>query len=85
MGPASGKSTALRTVVLALAATHDPADVQFYCLDFGGGPLPSLRSLPHVGSVAGRRDTDLIRRTVAQLESVLRMRETAFRRLGVDR
>ncbi len=83
-GPRAGKSTALRTVVLALAATHDPADVQVYCLDFGGGTLSSLRSLPHVGSVANRLDTDLIRRTVAEIESVLRMRETTFRRLGID-
>ena len=49
--------------------------MQFYCLDFGGGALSSLLPLPHVGSVAGRRDADLIRRTVAQLESLLRARE----------
>ena len=83
-GPRSGKSTALRTLVLALAATHDPADVQVYCLDFGGGALSSLRPLPHVGSVAGRSDVDLFRRTVAELESVLRAREERFRTLGVD-
>ncbi len=74
-GPRSGKSTALRTLILALAETHDPRDVQFYCLDFGGGTLSSLLPLPHVGSVAGRRDVDLIRRTVVQLESLLRARE----------
>ena len=68
----------------ALAATHDADTVQFYCLDFGGGALAALGELPHVGSVAGRRDTDLCRRTVAQLESVLRYREAAFRRLRVD-
>jgi S-DNA-T family DNA segregation ATPase FtsK/SpoIIIE len=74
-GPRSGKSTALQTLILALAEGHDPRDVQFYCLDFGGGALSSLLPLPHVGSVAGRRDVDLIRRTVVQLESLLRARE----------
>ena len=74
-GPRSGKSTALRTLIVALARAHDPGDVQFYCLDFGGGALSALLPLPHVGSVAGRRDTDLIRRTIAQLESLLRARE----------
>ena len=83
-GPRSGKSTTLRTLVLALAATHDPADVQVYCLDFGGGALSSLRPLPHIGAVAGRPDVGLVRRTVAQLESVLRAREERFRTLGVD-
>lgn len=74
-GPRSGKSTTLRTLILALAETHDPRDVQVYCLDFGGGALSSLLPLPHVGSVAGRRDVDLVRRTIVQLESLLRSRE----------
>ena len=82
--PRSGKSTALRTMVLALAETHDPADVGFYCLDFGGGGLSSLRQLPHVGTMAGRQDADLCRRTVAVMESVIRAREALFRRFGID-
>ena len=77
--PRSGKSTTLRTLVCALAATHDADSVQFYCVDFGGGELAELADLPHVGAVAGRRDADLCRRMVAQLESLLRQRE--YRRL----
>lgn len=83
-GPRSGKSTALRTLALALAATSDPRDVQLYCLDFGGGALASLHALPHVGAVAGRHEGDLVRRTVAELESLVRARELAFRELGID-
>lgn len=79
-GPRSGKSTALRTLMLALAATHDPQRVQFYCLDFGGGTLTSIRDLPHVGAVAGRLDADLVRRTVAELETTARRREREFGR-----
>ncbi len=82
--PRSGKSTALRTVLCALAATHDAESVQFYCLDFGGGSLAALTDLPHVGSVAGRREGDRCRRTVAALETVLRRREAAFQRLGIE-
>ena len=81
--PRSGKSTALTTVITALAATHDAAQLQFYCLDFGGGALGAVAGLPHVGSVATRAETDLCRRTVAVLESLLRSRESAMRRLGV--
>ena len=73
--PRSGKSTALRTIMAALAATHGAGAVQFYCLDFGGGALAGMRELPHVGAVAGRGDTELCRRIVAQVESVLRSRE----------
>ncbi len=82
--PQSGKSTALRTLVTAMAVTHDPSRVQFYCLDFGGGALASLRSLPHTGSVAGGAEPDLVVRTVAQLESVLRRRERFFDEHGIE-
>ncbi|MDZ5086457.1 MULTISPECIES: type VII secretion protein EccCb [Mycobacteriaceae] len=81
--PRSGKSTALATVITALAATHDAAQMQFYCLDFGGGALGAVAGLPHVGSVATRAEADLCRRTVAVLESLLRARESAMRRLGL--
>ena len=73
--PRSGKSTALRTLVTGLAATHDPRRVQFYCLDFGGGTLAPLTTLPHVGAVAGRTEPDLVARMVAEMESIVRSRE----------
>lgn len=72
--PRSGKSTAMRTLITALAASHDPGQVQFYCLDFGGGTLTVLRSLPHVGAVAGRAETQLAVRMIAELESIVRSR-----------
>lgn len=84
-GPRSGKSTTLQTLLMGLAETHDPRDVQFYCLDFGGGSLSALSSLPHVGSVAGRHNTELVRRTVTQLESLLRSREAQRNSYGSGR
>ena len=75
--PRTGKTTVLKTLVTGLAATHDPRRVQVYCLDFGGGGLSDLTALPHVGTVAGRSNTDLSRRTVADILAVLRRREAA--------
>ncbi|MBF6212541.1 type VII secretion protein EccCa [Nocardia puris] len=83
-GPQSGKSTTLRTIIMAAAATHTPEQVQFYCLDFGGGTLMGLADLPHVGSVAGRMDVDRVRRTIAEVTTLLRQREERFRELGVE-
>ncbi|WP_109525455.1 type VII secretion protein EccCa [Nocardia aurea] len=83
-GPQSGKSTTLRTVIMAAAATHTPEQVQFYCLDFGGGTLTGLAGLPHVGSVAGRLEVDRVRRTIAEMATLLRQREERFRELGID-
>ncbi|MFF3497939.1 type VII secretion protein EccCa [Streptomyces sp. NPDC003247] len=83
-GPQSGKSTLLRTLITALAVTHTPREVQFYCLDFGGGSLTALTGLPHVGSVTGRVDVERINRTVGEFTSLLARRETAFAAHGVD-
>jgi S-DNA-T family DNA segregation ATPase FtsK/SpoIIIE len=82
--PQSGKSTLLRSLVAALAVTHTPREVQFYCLDFGGGALAGLRGLPHVGAVATRRDISQVRRTIAEVKLVLAQREERFAAHGVD-
>jgi len=73
----SGKSTLLRTLLLSLALTHTPRQVQFYCLDFGGG-LRSVAHLPHVGSVATRLEGDRVRRTIEELFHLLEKREKSF-------
>lgn len=75
--PRSGKSTALCTLMAGLAAVHDAASVQFYCLDFGGGDVTAMRDLPHLGTVASRHEGDLCRRIVAHVESILQQRESA--------
>ncbi|GIJ62441.1 type VII secretion protein EccCa [Virgisporangium aurantiacum] len=83
-GPQSGKSTLLRALICSLALTHSPREVQFYCLDFGGGTLGSIESLPHVGSVAGRLNTELVSRTVAEVSALITEREQRFAELGID-
>jgi S-DNA-T family DNA segregation ATPase FtsK/SpoIIIE len=83
-GPQSGKSTLLRTLICSTALTHTPAEAQFYCLDFGGGTLSSLRGLPHVGGVAARTEVETVRRLVAEVSTVLDEREKRFADLGVD-
>ncbi|MFD4354871.1 type VII secretion protein EccCa [Nocardia sp. NPDC058518] len=83
-GPQSGKSTTLRTIIMAAAATHSPEQAQFYCLDFGGGSMAGLVGIPHVGSVAGRLDGDRVRRTIAELTSLMRQREERFAELGIE-
>jgi S-DNA-T family DNA segregation ATPase FtsK/SpoIIIE len=83
-GPQSGKSTVLRSLILSLALTHTPREVQFYCLDFGGGAVGSLRDVPHVGGVASRLDAGAVRRTIAELRVLLAERERRFTTATVD-
>jgi S-DNA-T family DNA segregation ATPase FtsK/SpoIIIE len=82
--PQTGRSTALRTVMMAGMLTHTPEEVQFYCIDFGGGSLHQYVAAPHVGSVAGRTDTALVGRTLAEIRVLIAEREVAFRELGID-
>jgi S-DNA-T family DNA segregation ATPase FtsK/SpoIIIE len=84
-GPQSGKSTMLRTLIMSMALTHTPEEVQFYCIDLGGGSLTGLTDLPHVGGVAvARREPDKARRIVAELTTLLTEREGRFGALGID-
>ncbi|MGL5857224.1 MAG: type VII secretion protein EccCa [Angustibacter sp.] len=83
-GPRTGKSTLLRSLIASMALTHRPSEVQFYCLDFGGGALAGLRDLPHVGGVADRQDDERCRRVVATMLKLLADREVAFREQGID-
>jgi S-DNA-T family DNA segregation ATPase FtsK/SpoIIIE len=76
--PQTGKSTAVRSLVCALALTQPPDQVQVYCLDFGGGSLTALSGLPHVGVVAGRAQPDLVRRTVGMVDRIMSGREETF-------
>jgi S-DNA-T family DNA segregation ATPase FtsK/SpoIIIE len=82
--PQSGKSTLLRSLVGSLALLHTPEEAQFYFLDFGGGTLASLAGLPHVGGVATRLAADRVRRTVAEVTTLLEQRERLFAEQGID-
>jgi S-DNA-T family DNA segregation ATPase FtsK/SpoIIIE len=83
-GPQSGKSTLIRSMMASLALTHTPAEVQLFCLDFGGGTLRGLDGLPHTAGIAARRDAEAVRRTVAEVTALLDEREARFTNLGVD-
>nr|WP_259392831.1 type VII secretion protein EccCb [Microbacterium halimionae] len=82
--PLSGKSTMARTLVSALALTSTPLELQFYVLDFGGGSFTGLQNHPHVAGVATRTEADAVRRTVAEVESIIDDREKFFRSAGID-
>jgi type VII secretion protein EccCb len=81
--PQSGKSTFLQTLVLSASASHTPRQIQFYCVDLGGGGLMYLEDLPHVGGVATRSEPDKVNRVVAEMKAVLRQREASFKEYRV--
>lgn len=82
--PQSGKSTFMRTLLTAFFLTHSPRDVQFYCVDMGGGLLRVFEHAPHVGAVCGKAERDKVRRVVRQMRKIIEEREFLFREHSID-
>ncbi|MCK1797057.1 type VII secretion protein EccCa [Streptomyces sp. XM4193] len=82
--PQSGKSTFLRTALLSAMLTHTPDELQFYAIDMGGGGLHALADAPHMAGVAGRRDEERIRRTLAEVSRLVTAREQMFHDLRIQ-
>jgi len=82
-GPGAGKTTFLRTMAIALAHSHPPADVNLYVLDFGGRLLTGLAALPHVGGVIVNDEEERLTRLLRFLLRELDRRKVLFASAGV--
>ncbi|MBE1533994.1 type VII secretion protein EccCa [Actinomadura algeriensis] len=82
--PQSGKSTFLRTMLISAMLTHTPDELQFYCVDHGGGGLHAFADAPHVSGVASRRDPERVRRVLTEVTRLVDVRERMFAELGVQ-
>ncbi|GIV98226.1 MAG: hypothetical protein KatS3mg057_2883 [Herpetosiphonaceae bacterium] len=91
----SGKTSLLRSCVLALSATHSPAEVAFYIIDSTGQGLgfradqgtnkePAAPALPHIGDVLRTTDYTKIDRLLSVLEDEIRDRQQHFLQIGVE-
>ena len=83
-GPLTGKSTTLRSVVMALSLVHTPREVQFYILDLGGGTFTPFEGAAHIAGVATRDRPDVINRMMAEIEGIMNDREKYFRANRID-
>jgi len=70
-----GKSTFIKSLVLALAAQHSPRDLHFYAVDFGRGGLRSLRNLPHCGAVIDTVTPDRIEALFRMIRGMMNERQ----------
>ena len=82
-GPLSGKSTALRSIVMALSLTHTPKEVQFFVIDFSG-TFAAFEGAAHVAGVASREDEDILNRMVSEIEGIIEDRAAYFRANRID-
>lgn len=79
----SGKTTVLQTLICAMAMTHTPEQVHFYCLAFSSAALRTVEGFSHVGGVAQALDGDGVRRTVSEMSELLASRKRSFEQAGV--
>jgi len=82
--PLSGKSTFLRTLVMALSLIMTPLEAQFYIVDFGGGTFTQFTDAVHVAAVATRDQAAVMARIVAEIEDLMDRREVFFRERRID-
>jgi DNA segregation ATPase FtsK/SpoIIIE, S-DNA-T family len=81
----SGKSELLRTLVLALAATHPPEQLNLVLVDFkGGATFAGMASLPHVAAVITNLQDDLalVDRMQEALSGEMNRRQEILRAAG---
>ncbi|GGH42234.1 FtsK/SpoIIIE domain-containing protein [Microbacterium album] len=75
----SGKSTALRSLVVAAAATtRNGGPTHVYGLDFSSRGLAMLDGLPHVGAVVAGDDEERVIRTIRMLRDIVDERAVRY-------
>ncbi|WP_106403493.1 FtsK/SpoIIIE domain-containing protein [Actinocorallia populi] len=78
----SGRTTALRSLAGALAASCTPYDVHLYAIDCGGGGLAPLTALPHCGAVVPRDSYDRVERLLNALNAEVGRRRQLLAEAG---
>jgi hypothetical protein len=71
-------------LLASLAATHSPAELHVYILDFGGRQLMVFRDLPHVGAIITADEEERITRLLRRLDRLLEERKTLLSDAGAD-
>lgn len=81
-GPRTGRTTTVRSLVLAATAHLDPTRLHIHVCGDGSAGLARLAELPHVGSVVDLGDRPVLRRFLGRLRSEVESRRTLLRRHG---
>ena len=81
----SGKSEVLRTLVLALALTHSPEQLNLVLVDFkGGATFAGMSDLPHVSAMISNLESELslVDRMQDALQGEMVRRQEVLRQAG---
>jgi len=79
-----GKTILLRSLVIALAASHSPKELNVYMLDFGGKGLDVLTDLPHVACSILPSEDDRVAALIRRLQDELEQRKALLSSARAD-
>jgi S-DNA-T family DNA segregation ATPase FtsK/SpoIIIE len=81
----AGKSELLRTLIIALAASHPPDRLAFVLVDFkGGAAFGACANLPHTTGILTDLDDNEARRALISLSAELQRREEILHKAGAS-
>ena len=79
----NGKSTFLQTLVMQLARTHTPEELNIYLLDFGTNGLQPLRDLPQVADIMTADEEEKITKFISRIHELIKERKRLFSKEAV--
>ena len=74
-GAGRGKTTFIKSLVMALAAQRSPAELHIFVLDFGRGGLKALRQLPHIGGIVDTNEEERVERLMRMARNIIDERQ----------
>lgn len=81
----SGKTRLLETLVVSLAATRSPSDLNVLIIDFkGGNELASVAQLPHCVGLVSDREVAEVDRAISALTREIARRDDVFAGVGAS-
>jgi len=75
-----GKSTFVKSLLLALAAQRSPHELHIYALDFGRGGLRAIKSLPHCGATIDASQPERVAQLFRMIRSLMNERQERLAR-----
>jgi DNA segregation ATPase FtsK/SpoIIIE-like protein len=74
-GSGRGKTTFLKSLVVALAAEYSPEQLHIFALDFGRGGLKAFRKLPHMAGIVDANEDERVERLLRMVRAILEDRQ----------
>lgn len=71
----------LQTIIMSLAVSHTPEEVNFYVIDFGRMFL-DFRDLPHIGGIIQEGENEKMKRLFGFLKKEITHRKESFSNIG---